>query len=227
MKIFLDTANIEYIRHGVRLGVVTGVTTNPSIVSREGKVNYQKLVQEICSIVPGPVSTEVLSQDTQGMVAEAREISKWSENIVVKIPASLEGLEATSVLTSENIKVNFTLCFTLNQALLGATAGATFVSPFVGRLDDIGEDGMKVVADIVEYLDYYQLPAQVIAASIRHPQHCLTAAKIGAHIATVPYEVLLQMIRHPLTDIGIERFRNDWKKVMGEKGITVKAPTKP
>ena len=219
MRIFLDTANIEHIRHGVRLGVITGVTTNPSIVSREGKIDYRKLVQEICSIVPGPVSTEVLSQDVKTMVAEAREIAKWAENIVVKIPASLEGVEATSVLASEKIKVNFTLCFTLNQAVLAAEAGAAFVSPFVGRLDDIGEDGMKVVADIVEYLDYYQLPTQVIAASIRHPQHCLMAAKIGAHIATVPYEVLLQMIRHPLTDIGIERFRNDWKKVMAREEL--------
>jgi transaldolase len=138
---------------------------------------------------------------------------------VIKIPASLEGVEATSMLASENIMVNFTLCFTLNQALLGAAAGAAFVSPFVGRLDDIGEDGMKVVADIVEYLDYYQLPTQVIAASIRHPQHCLMAAKVGAHIATVPYEVLLQMIRHPLTDIGIERFRDDWNKVMAREEL--------
>ena len=219
MKIFLDTANIEHIRHGVRLGVVVGVTTNPSLVSREGNVDYRKLVQEICSIVSGPVSTEVLGQDVQAMVTEAREIAKWAGNIVVKIPASLEGVEATSVLAKENIKVNFTLCFTLNQALLGAAAGATFVSTFVGRLDDIGEDGMKVVADIVEYLDYYQLPTQVIAASIRHPQHCLAAARIGAHIATVPYEVLLQMIRHPLTDIGIERFRNDWKMVMVREGL--------
>ena len=219
MRIFLDTANIEHIRHGVRLGVVTGVTTNPSLVSREGNVDYEKLVKEICSIVPGPVSTEVLSQDVKSMIAEAREIAKWAENIVIKIPASLEGLEATSVLARENVKVNFTLCFTLNQAVLGAAAGAAFVSPFVGRLDDIGEDGMKVVADIVEYLDYYQLPTQVIAASIRHPQHCFMAAQVGAHIATVPYEVLLQMIRHPLTDIGIERFRQDWKKVMGDKGV--------
>jgi len=219
MKIFLDTANIEHIRHGVKLGVVTGVTTNPSIVSREGKVDYRGLVQKICSIVPGPVSTEVLSQDAQGMVAEAREIAKWAKNIVVKIPASLEGVEATSVLASENIKVNFTLCFTLNQALLGTAAGATFVSPFVGRLDDIGEDGMSVVADIVEYLDYYQLPTQVIAASIRHPQHCLAAAKVGAHIATVPYGVVLQMVRHPLTTIGIERFKDDWKKVMERESL--------
>ena len=148
------------------------------------------------------------------MVAEAREIAKWAKNIVVKIPASLEGVEATSVLASENIKVNFTLCFTLNQALLGVAAGATFVSPFVGRLDDIGEEGMKVVADIVEYLDYYQLPTEVIAASIRHPQHCSVAANVGAHIATVPYNVLINMVRHPLTTIGIERFRDDWEKVM-------------
>jgi len=214
MKIFLDTANIEHIRHGVRLGVVTGVTTNPSLVSKEGKVDYRQLVQQICAIVPGPVSTEVLSQDVKTMVAEAREIAKWADNVVVKIPAGSEGVEATSMLARENIKVNFTLCFTLNQALLGVEAGARFISPFVGRLDDIGEDGMRVVADIVEYLDYYQLPAQVIAASIRHPQHCLMAAKIGAHIATVPYEVLLQMMRHPLTDIGIQRFRDDWNRGM-------------
>jgi len=217
MELFLDTANIEHIRHGVRLGVISGVTTNPSIISREGQVDYQNLVKEICSIVPGPVSTEVLSRDALGMVAEAREIAKWAKNIVVKIPANLEGVEATSVLSKENIKVNFTLCFSLNQALLGAAAGATFVSPFVGRLDDIGEDGMEVVADIVEYFDYYQLSTQVIAASIRHTQHCLTAAKVGAHIATIPYKVLLQMIQHPLTDIGVERFLDDWKRVMGEK----------
>ncbi|MBE0430371.1 MAG: fructose-6-phosphate aldolase [Dehalococcoidia bacterium] len=219
MKIFLDTANIEHIRHGVGLGVITGVTTNPSLVSREGKVDYRKLVQDICSVVPGPVSTEVLGQDVQTMVSEAREIAKWAENIVVKIPASLEGVEATSVLAREGIQVNFTLCFTLNQAVLGAQAGAAFISPFVGRLDDVGEDGMEVVADIVEYLDYYQLRTQVIAASIRHPQHCLMAARAGAHIATVPYQVLLQMIRHPLTDIGIERFRDDWTKVMTREGL--------
>jgi transaldolase len=219
MRIFLDTANLEHIRHGVGLGVVTGVTTNPSLVSREGRVDYRKLVEGICAIVPGPVSTEVLGQDVKAMVAEAREIAKWADNVVVKIPASPEGVEATAVLAKENVKVNFTLCFTLNQAILAAEAGARFISPFVGRLDDIGEDGMTVVADIVEYLDYYQLSTQVIAASIRHPQHCLMAAKVGAHIATVPYEVLLQMMRHPLTDIGIQRFRDDWKKVMGTEGL--------
>lgn len=214
MRLFLDTANIEHIRQGVRLGVVSGVTTNPSLISREGKVDYQKLVKEICSVVPGPVSTEVLSQDASGMIDEARGVAKWAENIVVKIPANLEGVEATSVLSKEGIKVNFTLCFSLNQALLGVAAGASFVSPFVGRLDDIGEDGMKVVEDIVKFLRFYQLPAQVIAASIRHPQHCLVAAKAGAHIATVPYRVLLQMIQHPLTDIGVKRFMDDWSKVM-------------
>lgn len=214
MRLFLDTANIEHIRHGVRLGVISGVTTNPSLISREGKVDYQKLVKEICDIVPGPVSTEVLSQDASGMINEARQVAKWANNIVVKIPANLEGVEATSVLSKEGIKVNFTLCFSLNQALLGVAAGASFVSPFVGRLDDIGEDGMKVVEDIVKFLRFYQLPTQVIAASIRHPQHCMVAAKVGAHIATVPYKVLLQMIQHPLTDIGVKRFIDDWTRVM-------------
>ena len=214
MKLFLDTANIEHIRHGVRLGVVSGVTTNPSLISREGKVDYQKLVKEICAVVPGPVSTEVLSQDASGMIDEARGVAKWADNIVVKIPANLEGVEATSVLSKEGVKVNFTLCFSLNQALLGVAAGASFVSPFVGRLDDIGEDGMKVVEDIVEFLRFYQLPTQVIAASIRHPQHCVVAAEVGAHIATMPYKVLLQMIQHPLTDIGVKRFMDDWSKVM-------------
>lgn len=210
----MDTANIEHIRHGVRLGVISGVTTNPSLISREGKVDYQKLVKEICSVVPGPVSTEVLSQDASGMIDEAREVARWADNIVVKIPANLEGVEATSVLSKEGVKVNFTLCFSLNQTLLGVAAGASFVSPFVGRLDDIGEDGMKVVEDIVKFLRFYQLPTQVIAASIRHPQHCMVAAKAGAHIATVPYKVLLQMIQHPLTDIGVKRFMDDWSKVM-------------
>ena len=215
MRLFLDTANIEHIRHGVKLGVITGVTTNPSLVSQEGKVDYRKLVKKICSIVPGEVSTEVLSQDVRGMIAEAREIAKWADNIVVKIPANLEGVEATSVLSKEGIKVNFTLCFSLNQALLGIAAGASFISPFVGRLDDIGEDGMKVVEDIVQFLKLYpEYPTQVIAASIRHPQHCVAAAKVGAHIATVPYKVLMQMIQHPLTDIGVKKFKDDWTRVM-------------
>ena len=221
MRIFLDTANIEHISHGVRMGVVTGVTTNPSLVSKEGKVDYKKLVQQICALVPGPVSTEVLSQDVAGMVSEARQIATWAKNIVVKIPASLEGIEATATLSKDDIKVNVTLCFSVNQALLAADAGATFVSPFVGRLDDIGENGMQLVRDIIDvYTQYPDIKTEVIAASIRHTQHCLAAAKAKAHIATVPYQVLLQMVQHPLTDIGIRRFKDDWEKVMGTgKGL--------
>jgi len=219
MQLFLDTANLEHIRHGVDIGVISGVTTNPSLVSKEGKVDYKALVKEICAIVPGPVSTEVLSQDSAGMIAEAREITTWAENIAVKIPSTLDGLAATSVLARENVSVNMTLCFSLNQAMLAAAAGATFISPFVGRLDDIGEDGMQLVVDIVDYLRYYDLPTRVIAASIRHTSHCLSASKAGAHIATVPYKVLLQMIEHPLTDTGVRRFADDWNKVMGDTGI--------
>ena len=219
MQIFLDTANLEHIRHGVDLGIVSGVTTNPSLVSKEGKVDYKALVKQICAIVPGPVSTEVLSQESEGMIAEAREITTWAENIAVKIPSTLEGLAATSVLARENVKVNMTLCFSLNQAMLAAAAGAAFISPFVGRLDDIGEDGMQLVVDIVDYLRYYDIPTRVIAASIRHTSHCLSASKAGAHIATVPYKVLLQMIEHPLTDAGVRRFAEDWNRVMGDTGI--------
>lgn len=217
MRLFLDTANIEHIKHGVRLGVISGVTTNPSLVSKEGKVNYKSLVQQICSIVPGPVSTEVIAQDTAGMVKEARSIATWAENVVVKIPAGLEGTEATHILASEGIKVNYTLCFSVNQALLAALAGATYVSPFVGRLDDIGEDGMQLVEEIAQvFRQYPAIKTEIIAASIRHPQHCLRAAKAGAHIATIPYAVLLQMARHPLTDIGCTRFLEDWRRVMGD-----------
>jgi transaldolase len=217
MRLFLDTANIEHIRHGVRLGVITGVTTNPSLISKEGKVDFKRHVQEICSIVPGPVSTEVLSQDAAGMVREARQVASWAKNVVVKIPASFEGVEATYQLAKEGIKVNFTLCFSLNQALLAAAAGATFVSPFVGRLDDIGENGIRLVKEIVSVYKNYSdsIKTQVLAASIRHPQHCIDAAQAGADIASIPYQVLTQMIQHPLTTIGIKRFVEDWNKVMG------------
>jgi transaldolase len=213
MRIFLDTANIEQIRHGVRLGIISGVTTNPSLVSKEGAANYEAVSKEICTIVPGPVSVEVLVEGVEPMIKHARQIAKWAPNIVIKIPATNEGLEVTSALAKEGIPVNFTLCFSLNQAVLGARAGAAYVSPFVGRLDDIGNDGMQLVKDIVDVFRYYQLPTQVIAASIRHPQHCVAAAKIGAHIATVPYDVLMQMMNHPLTDIGIKRFLADWQRV--------------
>jgi transaldolase len=221
MRLFLDTANIEHIRHGVRLGVISGVTTNPSLISKEGKVDFKRHVQEICSIVPGPVSTEVLSQDAAGMVREAKQVASWAKNVVVKIPASLEGVEATYQLAREGIKVNFTLCFSVNQALLAAAAGATFVSPFVGRLDDIGENGIRLVKEIVSVYKNYSdsIKTQVLAASIRHPQHCIDAAQAGANIASVPYQVLMQMIQHPLTTIGIKRFVEDWNKVMGSGKI--------
>ena len=218
MRIFLDTANIDQIRQAAKLGIISGVTTNPSLVSREATAGYSEHkyeadVKEICSIIPGPISAEVLVEDAQAMIKQARRISTWAPNIVIKIPATAAGLEATSVLAKDNIKVNFTLCFSLNQALLGALAGATYVSPFVGRLDDAGHDGMQVVKDIVDVFKHYQLPTQVIAASIRHPEHCVAAAKAGAHIATIPYKVLMLMLRHPLTDIGVSRFLADWQRI--------------
>ena len=217
MQIFLDTANIEQIRQGAKLGVVSGVTTNPTLVSKEGTADYEAVVKEICSIIPGPISVEVLVEGVQAMIEQARLISSWAPNIVIKIPATTDGLEVTSALAREKIKVNFTLCFSLNQALLGALAGAAYVSPFVGRLDDVGHDGMALVKDIVDVFRYYQLSTQVIAASIRHPQHCVAAAKAGAHIATVPYQVLMQMIQHPLTDVGVARFLSDWQGVSQQK----------
>ncbi len=213
MRLFLDTADIEQIRQAMKLGVISGVTTNPSLLSKVGWTDYKSAIVEICSLVNGPVSAEVLSQEPESMIEEAREISSWSPHVVVKIPSTVSGLEAVPALSREKIKVNFTLCFSLNQALLGALAGATYVSPFVGRLDDIGHDGMALVADIVQLFDRYNLPTQVIAASIRHPLHCITAAKAGAHIATIPYSVLMQMIQHPLTTIGVAHFLEDWQRV--------------
>ena len=218
MRLFLDTANIEQIRQAVKMGVITGVTTNPTLLSKEGRSDYKAAVVEICSIVDGPVSAEVLSQETKAMIEEAREISTWSPKVVIKIPITASGLEAISVLSKENIKVNLTLCFSLNQAILGALAGAAYVSLFVGRLDDIGHDGMALVAEIVQVFSHYDLSTQVIAASIRHPLHCVVAARAGAHIATVPYSVLTQMIHHPLTTIGIARFLEDWQQVSGGGG---------
>jgi len=213
MRLFLDTANIDQIREATRLGIISGVTTNPSLMSKESPADYESAIKEICSIIPGPVSAEVVVEEADAMIDQARTIAAWSPNVIIKIPATPAGLEATSALAKENIKVNFTLCFSLNQALLAAQAGAAYVSPFVGRMDDIGQDGMEVVRDIVEVFEYYELDTEVIAASIRHPQHCMEAALAGAHIATVPYKVLMQMIRHPLTDIGIERFLCDWKRM--------------
>ena len=213
MRIFLDTANIDQIRQAAKLGIISGVTTNPTLVSKEKAADYQATIKEICSIISGPISAEVLVEGVEPMIEQARKISTWAPNIVIKIPATTEGLEVTSALAKEGIKVNFTLCFSLNQALLGALAGATYVSPFVGRLDDIGNDGMLLVKDIVDVFKHYQLSTEVIAASIRHSQHCVAAAKAGAHIATVPYNVLMQMIHHPLTDIGVTRFLSDWQRL--------------
>ena len=216
MRIFLDTANIDQIRQAAKLGIISGVTTNPSLVAKEATADYETVVKTICSIITGPdssVSVEVLAEDAKSMIKEARIKASWAPNVTIKIPATAEGLQAISALSKENIEVNMTLCFSLNQALLGALAGATYVSPFVGRLDDAGHDGMQVVKDIVDVFKHYQLSTQVIAASIRHPQHCVAAAKAGAHIATMPYSVLMQMIHHPLTDIGVRRFLDDWKRI--------------
>ncbi len=217
MRIFLDTANISEIRQGVKLGVISGVTTNPTLVSREGLADYKACVKEICSIVSGPVSAEVVVNEAEAMLKQARELATWAPNVVVKIPSTTQGLEVISGLAKENIKVNMTLCFTLNQALLGALAGAAYVSPFVGRLDDINQDGMALVRDIVEVFKNYKLKTEVLAASIRHPEHCVAAAKAGAHIATVPFSVLMQMMQHPLTDIGIARFLADWQSVQQQQ----------
>ena len=213
MRIFLDTANIDEIRQAAKLGIISGVTTNPSLVAKENSSNLRGVIGEITSIIDGPISAEVSSSDAKDMIEEAQEISSWSPNVVVKIPVSAAGLEAISALSPQGIKINLTLCFSLNQAILGARAGATYVSPFVGRLDDIGHDGMELVADIVKVFQQYELPTQVIAASIRHPLHCVAAAKAGVHIATVPYKVLMQMIEHPLTERGIALFAADWQRV--------------
>ena len=213
MQIFLDTANINQIKQAANMGVISGVTTNPTLVAKEATSDYETVVKTICSIISGPVSAEVLSEDAESMIEEARTKASWAPNVNIKIPATVTGLQVISALSKENIKVNMTLCFSVNQALLGALAGATYVSPFVGRLDDIGHDGMQLVADIVEIFNKHNLKTQVIAASLRHPLHCVAAARAGAHIATVPYNLLIQMMQHPLTDIGISRFLADWRRV--------------
>lgn len=212
MKLFLDTANIEEIKEAYALGVISGVTTNPSLIAREGR-DFQQVVREIAAIVDGPISAEVIGSTAPEMVAEAEALAAIHPNVVIKIPVTGEGLKAVKALAEKKIKTNVTLVFSANQALLAALAGAAFVSPFVGRLDDIGHDGMALVADIVEIYRNYDFPSQVIAASIRHPLHVLLAAKAGADIATVPYQVLKQMLAHPLTDLGIKKFLADWAKV--------------
>lgn len=212
MKIFIDTANIREIREANDLGIIDGVTTNPTLVAREGK-DFSSLIKEICSIVDGPISAEVIGLKCEEMIKEARGLSKIHKNIVVKIPLIQEGLKATRLLSKEGIKTNVTLCFSATQALLAAKAGATYVSPFIGRFDDISHEGMDIIRDIKTIYSNYNFPTKIIVASIRHPLHVLEAAKIGADIATVPYDTLMKLVRHPLTDIGIDRFLSDWKKL--------------
>jgi transaldolase len=215
MKFFIDTANIDEIREAASMGMLDGVTTNPSLVAKEKK-DFRKLLEEICSIVDGPISAEVISLDYDGMMKEARELVKIHKNIVVKIPLIKDGLKAVKALSGEGIKANVTLCFSANQALLAAKAGAYFISPFIGRLDDIGQNGMDLIGQIVTIYRNYGYTTEVLVASIRHPMHVIDAAMIGADICTMPFKVLDQLIKHPLTDIGIERFLADWKKAQGK-----------
>lgn len=212
MKFFLDTANIEHIRDAANLGLIEGVTTNPSLISKEKKP-FKDIILEICKIVDGPISAEVTSSDYKGMVDEALKLSDIHKNVVVKVPMTKDGLKAVKSLSEQGVKTNVTLVFSATQALLAAKVGASYVSPFVGRLDDISTDGMNLVAEIQQIYRNYFFETEVIIASIRHPIHVLQAALVGADIATVPYDVLMKTIKHPLTDIGIEKFMSDWKKV--------------
>ncbi len=212
MRFFVDTANVDEIRQAKEMGMADGVTTNPSLVAKE-KRPFRQLIEEICQIVDGPVSVEVISQDAEGMVKEAQELVKIAENIAIKIPMTIEGMKATKILSDEGINVNVTLVFSPLQALLAAKAGAAFVSPFVGRLDDIGHNGMQLVEEIKKIYDNYAFSTEIIVASVRHPLHVLKAALIGADIATIPFKVIKQLAKHPLTDIGLKRFLDDWQKV--------------
>ena len=215
MKIFIDTANVEEIRSAAELGVICGVTTNPSLIAREGKV-FEEVIKEITTIVDGPISAEVVAPDAEGMVVEAKELVKIHKNIVIKIPMTLEGLKATKQLTALGIKTNVTLIFSATQALLAARAGATYVSPFVGRLDDISDSGIDLVADIAEIFAIHDIKTEIISASIRGPQDVTDSAKAGAHIATIPYKVIVQMSKHPLTDAGIAKFMQDWNNTFNK-----------
>lgn len=212
MKIFIDTANIEEIKKASRLGVISGVTTNPSLIAKEGR-NFKEVVKEICDIVDGPISAEVISLKAEEMVTEAVELARIHPNIVVKIPMTAEGLAATKMLNDKKIATNVTLVFSANQALLAALAGATYVSPFVGRLDDIGQNGMDLIREIVQIYEVHDFETKIIAASIRHPIHVTEAAAAGAHISTIPYKIIMQMTKHALTDLGIEKFLIDWETV--------------
>lgn len=211
MKIFIDTANVDDIRKANDMGVVCGVTTNPSLIVKEGR-DFVEVIKEITTIVDGPISAEVISLESNGMLKEARELAKIHKNIIIKIPMTAEGLKAVKVLHSEGIKTNVTLIFSAGQALLAARAGATYVSPFVGRIDDTGHEGIDLIKDIADIFDIHLIDTEIIAASIRSPKHAIDSALAGAHISTIPFNVIMQMTKHPLTDIGIERFLADWGK---------------
>ena len=216
MKLFIDTANVEEIRKVSALGILDGVTTNPTLLAKEGR-NPSEVAREILALVPGPVSLEVTALDSEGMVSQGKELATLASNVVVKIPMGAEGLRATKRLSDADIAVNMTLVFSANQALLAAKAGARYVSPFVGRIDDVGQDGMQVVQEIADIFRNYDFKCEILAASIRHPQHVLQAARLGADIATVPYAVIEQMVKHPLTDIGLQRFMKDWESLKAAK----------
>ncbi len=212
MKFFIDTANLDEIREATELGLIDGVTTNPSLVAKEGDVDFKEHIAKICELVDGDVSAEVTSLDTEGMLKEGREYAKIAPNVVVKCPLTLDGLKATRILTSEGTGVNVTLCFSAAQAILAAKAGAKYISPFIGRLDDIAQDGMQLISDIVRIYDNYGFATEVLAASIRHPMHIVDCALAGADVATIPFKVIQQLVKHPLTDKGLEGFLSDWKK---------------
>lgn len=212
MKFFIDTANLEEIREANELGLIDGVTTNPSLVAKEGDIDFKEHIAKICELVKGDVSAEVTALDTEGMLREGRELAKIAPNVVVKCPLTLDGLKATRTFREEGTKVNVTLCFSAAQALLAAKAGATYISPFIGRLDDIGQNGMQLISDIVQIYGNYGYSTEVLAASIRHPMHIVDAALMGADVATIPFKVIQQLVKHPLTDKGLDSFLADWKK---------------
>lgn len=216
MKFFIDSANIDHIKEIASWGILSGVTTNPSLVAKEGR-DFKQVVQQICEIVDGSISAEVISTEVQSMVNEGREISKWHKNVTVKLPTIPSGLAACSILSRDKIKVNMTLCFSVNQALLCAASGASYVSPFVGRLDDINQDGMLLIREIAQVFKAQNIKTEILSASIRHPIHVTESAKAGAHIATIPYQIFKQMIQHPLTDKGLEKFLSDWNNAMLKK----------
>lgn len=212
MKFFIDTANLDEISQANEMGLIDGVTTNPSLIAKEGDVDFKAHIAKICAMVNGDISAEVVSLDADGMLKEGRELAKIADNVVVKCPLTLDGLKATRTFTAEGIKTNVTLCFSAAQALLAAKAGATYISPFIGRLDDIAQDGMQLISDIVQIYENYDYQTQVLAASIRHPMHIVDAALVGADVCTIPFKTLAQLVKHPLTDKGLESFLNDWKK---------------